>query len=133
MNSYLDARHGQVSLRLVAIYGILGVFYIFWHRQQWQLLVLGAMPGLLLLCMGRASGGALGMGDGLVVLVAGLYLGIWKVLEFLTLALLLAAAWAGFLMVVRKKGRKASFPFVPFLLAAYAGIWLTRAVEGWKG
>ena len=125
INSYLDIRKGQISLCLAAIYAALGILYI--------ILLVGAVPGLLLLPVAKFSGGALGMGDGLVVLISGLYMGIWRTLEFVTLALLLAAVWAGFLMIFKKKDRKASFPFIPFLLAAYALPWMIRAAEGWRG
>lgn len=130
INSYFDIRKGEISLRVAAAYMILGVFYLFLHRQRLPLFLAGVLPGLLLLCIGKVSGGALGLGDGLIVLVAGLYMGIWKTLEFITVAVLLAAVWAGILMFGKKRGGKASFPFVPFLLAAYAAPWLMQAVRG---
>ncbi len=130
INSYFDIRKGEISLRVAAAYMILGVFYLFLHRQRMPLFLAGVLPGLLLLCIGKVSGGALGLGDGLIVLVAGLYMGIWKTLEFITVAVLLAAVWAGILMFGKKRGGKASFPFVPFLLAAYAVPWLMQAVGG---
>lgn len=130
INSYFDIRKGEISLRVAAAYMILGVFYLFLHRQRLLLLLAGVLPGLLLLCVGKVSGGALGLGDGLIVLVAGLYMGLWKTLEFITVAVLLAAVWAGILMFGKKRGGKASFPFVPFLLAAYAAPWLMQAVRG---
>ena len=133
INSYLDIRKGQISLCLAAIYAALGILYIILYGQQQLILLVGAVPGLLLLPVAKFSGGALGMGDGLVVLISGLYMGIWRTLEFVTLALLLAAVWAGFLMIFKKKDRKASFPFIPFLLAAYALPWMIRAAEGWRG
>lgn len=133
INSYLDIRKGQISLCLAAVYAALGILYIIVYSQQQLVLLVGAVPGLLLLSVGKLSGGSVGMGDGLVVLVSGLYMGIWKALEFITLALLLAAVWAGFLMVFKKKGKQASFPFIPFLLMAYGLPWLIRAAEGWKG
>lgn len=130
INSYLDIRQRRISLGLTAVYGIMGIFYILFSRQRLLILLLGALPGLLLVCIGKASGGGLGMGDGLIVWVSGMYLGIWKTLEFISLAFLLAAVWAGFLMTVRKKGRKADFPFVPFLLAAYGMLCMIRLLEG---
>lgn len=119
LNSCFDLRRKQISLVLVVLYVILSVPYLIWYRQKSVLFLAGALPGILMLCIGKASGGALGQGDGLVILVSGLYMGIWRTVEWIMSALLLAAAWAGFLLVVKKKGWKESFPFVPFLLAAY--------------
>lgn len=132
INSYLDIRKSQISLGLTAVYAVLGIFDMVLRGHSRMLLLAGAAPGLLLLSIGKLSGGAVGMGDGLVLLVCGLYMGFWRALELLTLALFLAAVWAGFLMICKKKSKKASFPFVPFLLAAYALPCLLHAVEGWK-
>lgn len=130
VNSFQDIRKRQVYLSAIVVYGLLGVLYILLHRDHLAVLLLGAVPGILLMCVGKISGGALGMGDGLAVMISGIYMGIWKTLEFTALSLLLAAVWAGFLMFVKKKGRKASFPFVPFMLAAYAVLCLIQTVEG---
>lgn len=130
VNSYLDIRKTRISLGITAIYGVIGSIYILLNREQAGILVLGMIPGLILLGIGKISGEALGMGDGVVVLVSGIYLGIWRTLEFVALAFLLAAVWAGFLMVGKKKGRHTCFPFVPFLFLSYVVICLTRVVEG---
>lgn len=130
INSYLDMRKGEISLCATAVYMALSVPYLILCRERTVFLLAGILPGLLLLCIGKVSGGALGFGDGLVVLVSGLYMGIWKIIEFVTIALLLAAVWAGALMIFRKKEKKSQFPFVPFLLAAYLILWLTQAVRG---
>ncbi|MCI8730903.1 MAG: hypothetical protein HFH59_11460 [Lachnospiraceae bacterium] len=130
VNSFQDIRKKQVYLSAVVVYGILGILYIFLHRDHLEVLLLGALPGILLMCVGKISGGALGLGDGLAVMISGIYMGIWKTLEFIALSLLMAAVWAGFLMFVKKKGRKASFPFVPFMLAAYVVLCLIQTVEG---
>lgn len=130
INSYLDIRKGEISLWAAAAYMLLSVPYLIFCRQRLMLLTAGVLPGLLLLCVGKISGGALGMGDGLMVLVAGVYMGIWKTLELITVAALLAAVWAGVLLLARKKGGKSRFPFAPFLLAAYVLPWFVRAVRG---
>lgn len=64
------------------------------------------------------------MGDALLMLVLGIYLGLEAALDVLLLALFLAAVWAGILLFVGKKGRNYAFPFVPFLLIGYMGRWI---------
>ncbi|MCI9197883.1 MAG: hypothetical protein HFH55_08280 [Lachnospiraceae bacterium] len=130
INSCLDLRRRRISLILTAFYAALGIFYLALDGQRLPLLLAGGVPGLLLLCVGKVSGGSLGLGDGLTVLVAGLYMGIWKALEWVTLAVLLAAVWAVVVMVCKKKGGKESFPFVPFLLAAYVIPLAVQVAEG---
>lgn len=130
INSYLDVKKGQISLCLTAAYFLLGVLYVLLNGKQWELFLMGVIPGILLLCIGKASRGALGLGDGMIVLVCGIYLGIWRVIEWVTIGLFMAAIWAGVLMIVRKKNRRASFPFVPFLLAAYSMLCMIQVMEG---
>lgn len=128
INSYWDIRKGEISLAVTFVYTVLNIFYLLLNRQRIILLLAGVLPGLMLLCVGKFSGGALGMGDGLMVMVSGLYMGIWKTLEFVTLALILAAVWAG-LLIAGKKSGKVRFPFVPFLLAAYVVPWFILTVR----
>ncbi len=75
--------------------------------------------GLLLLsCLSR---GAIGRGDGYLLCVAGVYLGIAGTLSLLLGAFFLCAIWSLLLLVIKKAGKKTEIPFVPFLLAAYVG------------
>lgn len=128
INTYWDIRKGEISLAVTVVYTVLYILYLFLNRQRLIILLAGVLPGLLLLCIGRFSGGALGMGDGLMVMVSGLYMGIWKALEFIAFAFILAAIWAGALMT-GERGVKFSFPFVPFLLVAYAVPWIIQIVR----
>ena len=77
----------------------------------------GLLPGLLLSALSLAAGQALGLGDGLVLLACGMMTDPETVLGMLFIAFFLAGFYALFLLLARKKDRKESFPFVPFLLA----------------
>lgn len=79
--------------------------------------MLGSLPGIFLLIFGKLSGWAVGSADGIIVLVLGIYLGLWQVLSVLSGALLAAVLAAGFLLAVKKKDRKYEIPFIPFLFA----------------
>ena len=67
------------------------------------------------------SRGAIGRGDGYLLCVAGVYLGIAGTLSLLSGALFLCAIWSLLLLAIKKAGKKTEIPFVPFLLAAYVG------------
>ena len=54
--------------------------------------------------------------------VTGVYLGFWNVLYLLVWAYVLAAVFAGYVLISKGFQKDAAFPFVPFLLAAYIGI-----------
>lgn len=79
----------------------------------------GAVVGLLFLAIGKVTGEALGYGDGVLIGILGIYLGIWDLLGLLATTFFLTALFAAAVLVISKFKRKSAFPFVPFLGAAY--------------
>ena len=65
------------------------------------------------------SQGGIGAGDGIVVLISGIYLGFQGNCLFLLLALLVSSFYSGVLWIGKKVDRKWRIPFVPFLVVGY--------------
>lgn len=95
-----------------------------WHSIRTVLLPL--LPGLLALLISRLSREALGLGDGLFLLIAGLYLQMRSML-----LLLLSGILVGFLVsavllihghIHGRNMRKVSFPWIPCTLPALCAI-----------
>ena len=79
----------------------------------------GAAVGGIFLAVSRLTGEAFGYGDSILITVMGSFIGFWNILSLLIAAFLMAAAFSVFLLAGKRFGRKDSFPFVPFLTAAY--------------
>ena len=77
------------------------------------------LPGLCLLLLSRLTRGGIGSGDGLTVLVLGLYLRLSALLSVLSFSLLFAAGFAAVMLMTGKMRRMDRFPFLPFLLAGF--------------
>ncbi len=77
----------------------------------------GLLPGIVLCLIAAASDNAIGMGDGLLAAGSGAWLGIGENLEILMLAFLLAG-FRGIWLLMRGAGKRASFPFIPYIAAA---------------
>lgn len=88
-------------------------------------IMLGCLPGISLLLVGKLSGWAVGSADGIIVLVLGIYLGFWQVLSVLSGAFLTAVMAAGFLLAVKKKDKKYEIPFIPFVFAGMVFSFMT--------
>ena len=73
-------------------------------------------------CVSSGKQSDTGYGDSLMIAVTGVYLGFWNVLYLLVWAYVLAAVFAGYVLIRKGFQKDAAFPFVPFLLAAYIGI-----------
>ena len=69
--------------------------------------------------MSLLSKGGIGVGDGIVVLISGIYLGVQENCFLLLLALLVSSLYSGILWIVKKVDRKQKIPFIPFLLVGY--------------
>lgn len=82
-------------------------------------LAAGVLPGVVLLLAGKWSGGQIGTGDGLLVMIIGIYLGFWKTMIILFYASTAAGLVGLFLLLILKKNSKYEIPFIPFLLAVF--------------
>ena len=118
--AYADWKEQKISLVMLLSGGAAGILVQLAFREQTAAEVIcGAGIGGLVLMLALVSREAVGAGDGMILIVAGIILGVWGVLELLMTALLLTGIAALFLLVVKRKGRAYRLPFVPFLLAAY--------------
>lgn len=95
--------------------------------------VFGFMTGGIVLIISKLSGGQIGSGDALLLMAAGTLLGLQNTVELLLLALVLAAARAGYLLVIRRAGRRQEMAFVPFLAMAELLIMVMKLVQGETG
>lgn len=86
-------------------------------------LLAGGAIGVFLLFYGRMTGGSVGYGDGCLFIMTGIFLGFWRNLELLVIASLLAACYAGYLVVAKKKTKGERFPFVPFVWISSIFLW----------
>lgn len=102
-----------------------------WYRGmavdgRGAVLGLGVLFGALLLLISKCSRGALGEGDGIFFIVAGIYLGLWKNLILFFSALGLCSVFGLFLLfwgwLHGKDYRKKKLPFLLFTLPA--GVYL---------
>lgn len=119
-----DIRKKKISLIWIGIFAAAGIVgNIFWESESIWSLVGGVCVGILLLGISRVTHGEIGLGDGCIICVIGVYLGFFKNMELLLTALLLAAVCAIILVLLRKAGRKTELPFVPFLCMAHILVW----------
>lgn len=122
-SAWIDARTKEVSIRLLLLFGLLGViFYVIGRPVSIQEELLGIAVGIVILGVCRLTGGKVGEGDGWLIIVTGIYLGLHRNIELLAGGLLLAAMWAVVLIVIKKAGKDREMPFIPFLFLSYLGM-----------
>lgn len=90
----------------------------------------GFILGLGVILLSLVTGGKIGLGDGIILAITGIGLGLWANMELFAIALFLAAIVSILLLILRIANRKKSIPFVPFLLVSYLFMIVIRIKSG---
>ncbi len=124
LNAARDLIHRKILLKSIPVFSLLGFLLI---REKPVNLFLSILPGIFLLLLGKITKQAIGYGDGLVVLVVGIYLGLTETVYVVIAALFLSSFWGAFHMLRNKTNRKSELPWIPFLFAAVLWRWLSKS------
>ena len=118
--SYTDIKKKEIYFKVLLPFFLAGVIAAaVTGREAVLAAVLGAAAGIALLLLSFITKGAIGEGDGLVLVVTGVFLGISENMRLLTFALFLSALFSVGAMILKGWKRDRELPFVPFLLAAF--------------
>lgn len=126
-----DLRTRLVPVWFVGIFAVLAAVYHLLFSSDFLLqAAAGTAAGLLFVLISRLTGGALGMGDALVITALGLWCGFRDSVSLILFAFILAGIFGGVWMLVRKKKCHDDLPFVPFLLFSAAVSCIFSAAQG---
>ena len=118
--TYEDIKTRRLSGKGIFLFAIVGgIISVLFPAYRIGQILLGMGIGGGLLIMSLLSKGGIGVGDGIVVLISGIYLGVQENCFLLLLALLVSSLYSGILWIVKKGDRKQKIPFIPFLLVGY--------------
>ncbi|MEF9916604.1 MAG: prepilin peptidase [Lachnospiraceae bacterium] len=82
----------------------------------------GGILGVFFLLISKYTKEALGYGDSWMILLLGVYLGLWNLLLLLSVALFLCSFGAMYQFLRHKSAEKATLPFLPFLTIAFISV-----------
>lgn len=86
--------------------------------------ILCVLPGTLFLIISRITKEGVGYGDGCVILILGIYLGVWSTVEVCMIAVLIMALVSMAGMALWHWKRTKRLPFLPFLAVGYLGMMI---------
>ncbi len=92
-------------------------------NMNWMGSLFGALLGALMLVLSKVLNGAIGAGDGFVILLVGFVMGLYGGCVVLFYSLFLAAIFSIVMLCLKKLTKKDSIPFVPFVLICYLGVY----------
>ncbi|MDE6748759.1 MAG: prepilin peptidase [Lachnospiraceae bacterium] len=117
--SIFDIRKKELPL-LILITGFLTALGIeMWHICKGLETVSGIaeslLPGMFFLLLGFCTREKVGYGDGLMLIILGLFLGFFRCFLILCVGLIFSSVFALILLIFRKAGRNSRLPLIPFL------------------
>lgn len=111
-----DMKKKEIPVFMLMAAGVLSVLYMIVIRDaDGGNIAYSLLPGAVLLALSLCTRESIGYGDGLIVLIMGMWLGPLMCTAAVLLGLLLSAVCALFLLILRKVQGKSRIPFVPFL------------------
>ena len=120
ISAYQDYRKRKINVYFLLTGGIIGLL-VHLYSMEFDIIeiLFGMGIGIRILLYGFLLGGGVGLADGMILIVSGIFLGFEKNLEVFVAGLFLVVITSLFLSVIKKKGRTYRIPFAPFLLVGY--------------
>lgn len=120
ISAYQDYRKRKINVYFLLTGGIIGLLFHLYSMEFGIIEILFGMGiGIMILLYGFLLGGGVGLADGMILIVSGIFLGFEKNLEVFIAGLFLVGITSLFLSVIKKKGQTYRIPFAPFLLVGY--------------
>lgn len=120
LHSLEDIRRKKITVKLTLLSGIAGILlHMLFQNQSIFEMLAGAVPGVFVLVASYLSKSKIGMGDGIVFMLTGLYLGLVENLRLMFVSFFLASLWGLYLLIIKRCEKSKRIPFVPFLFLGY--------------
>ena len=120
-----DAKRKELTVIYILMFGIGGILL---HLIAPVCTIYSILWGMLLgggmILLSLITRGSVGLGDGILLMVTGVYLGGYGNLELFMTGLFFAALWSLGMLTLKKKKGKEEIAFVPFLLLSYVTMLL---------
>lgn len=111
-----DMKERQIPVVTLLVCGVAAALYLaVGGKGSMEYIAQSIAPGMLLLLLSLCTKESIGYGDGLVVLLLGLWCGGFFTVVVVGIAFFLTGFYALFLLL---KGSRQTIPFLPFLLIA---------------
>ena len=126
-----DLRKKTISARYLPLFAIAGMgLRLFLQNLSVVSILLGMAVGLAMMGLSVLTRGSIGMGDGMLLVVSGVFLGGATNVELLFTGLFYAAVFSLGILVFGKRKKYREIPFIPFLFLGYMTMVLTELLAG---
>ena len=86
--------------------------------------ILGAVVGAIFILVSKGTREAFGYGDSWLILLLGIYKGLWQVLSLLLIAFFICGIAAIICSLKKCTSKNTTIPFIPFLVIGFLGVMI---------
>ncbi|MBQ8518850.1 MAG: prepilin peptidase [Agathobacter sp.] len=115
----MDFKWKEIPLWFSVLGGMIGIVICIVEERIILDVFFSCLPGVLSICFSWLTKETIGYGDGIVLLVMGIYLPLSQLISVGMLAFFIAGIVALLLLTVFRKKGNYRIPFIPFLGIAY--------------
>ena len=103
---------------MVLSFALIGVLMHVIFQRIGTFDVIGGMgTGVAVLIISKSTGEKIGIGDGLVLMLTGIFLGFWRNIALIWISTTFLAIYGGIMIIAKKKRKDDRIPYIPFLMA----------------
>ena len=120
MESLEDIKEKMLDVRGLLIWAVTALTLKVMTGTGFYELIISLIPGIIMLFIGFISREGIGYGDGVVVLICGIFCGVYKTLVGIMIAFMIVMT-GGLAVIALRKLSHDSIPFVPVILIGFLG------------
>ena len=125
IGTFWDVKDQELPVLFLLSFGIAGIMCnLLWRYQSLENLMLGSLLGGILLLLGRISNESIGYGDGLGIMILGIFEGVEGILPVVIGAFWFSGIYGVWRLLGLKSTGSDTMPFFPFLFIAFVGVKL---------
>jgi len=121
-----DIKYKSISIKYIQVFSVIGVLILISQGNlnktfsQYVLeLFIAFIPGIVMILLAKISNEQIGYGDGMIVLLIGLFLNIHILVGIILCAVFLAGLMGAILFIFRNRFKTKGIPFLPFIFVSY--------------
>jgi len=118
IQTYWDLRYKKLPLLISLVGVVIGVPILIFSQRELMDILLALLLGVIFLLIGKITREAIGYGDGILLIVMGLFYSAKQMWSICIMAFVFAGVVALVLLLIFRKKGNYEIPFVPFLLLA---------------
>lgn len=125
IGAYFDIRDRELPITFLTAFGLLGIICnVIWKYQSLENVLIGCFAGGTFLIIGWMTKEAIGYGDGIGLVILGIFEGMKGMIPIVIGAFFLSGIYGLWNLIGQKKNSSDTMPFFPFILLAFIGVTL---------